>query len=1080
MIEAQILENHKIMVLKNAVSDSVKYETIKFSYPKSWKNYIKTAVFKNEKATVSVLMTKESPLCLSENECYIPHEVLSFPGFTVSVFGNEGDTLATTARGFVTVIKSGYEQGDTPKEPTESEYSQILSLINKTQNGDGVGRAIADGGEIFNDYEKNIASGSKSHAEGRRTQATNDYAHSEGDETLASGQSSHAEGCGTKTSGVASHAEGDTTVASGDSSHSEGAATKATGPASHSEGNSTMASGAQAHAEGDDTVASGQGSHSEGGSTEAKGALSHAEGALSVAEGRGSSARNHKTLAKGDFSSAEGESTQALGINAHSEGVNTVASGSNSHSEGENSQAVGRSSHSEGQYTEASGEASHAEGNNTEASGQFAHAEGYQTIASGAYSHAEGDHTIADSAAQTVVGRYNKSNPAALFIVGNGTSENRKNVFVVYGDGRGAAITEQGVSDSSVVRMDTLKKAVSDVSKDIPTILKTALTEAKNSGDFKGDKGDKGDDGYTPVKGVDYFTDTDVNEIIDRVEENINYDNSNNNEENIPEYWKVELDNGIEDINTVLCTVGRNKSAFLFYSDAHYDGGSRMSPRLLKYLYKNTGLTKTFYGGDIVNTESTNSDTMKYIWDWRKQVKDLPNHHSVVGNHDDGNAVNNLFSSKYIYGYLMAAEETPDIVRYDDMNYYIDSPNEKTRYIFLDTAYMTGSEEQRNFIASTLLSTPDNWHIIAIAHAWYQPDYTQSNVKPIPILPLNHNNSKHSYNICNIFDNYNSREKDNYGDYSNCNAKVEFCIGGHLHRDYIGFTDGGIPIITVETDGREARSNFTYAKGTITESSVSGIIIDYDANKLNVIYIGKGNSYSLNLSNKNITYQYRIINDLTNVSNSSNLTRIAGNSSYTATLNSADVIESVVITMGGVDITDTAYNTTTNSINITSVTGDIVITAKTTERLINLLELDNCESDYRINSSGSKVESTGHSVSNIIAFKYTDALYMSADIFVNDLNNCVISACNADGEPSLYDAGNGVYKVINCYINESWESVEALTSNNIIYAYKFTPSLITSAGAKNRWQDVTHILVTGNQFTNDSIITVNQPIPKPE
>ena len=56
MIEAQILENHRIMISKNAVSDSVKYETIRFHFPKSWKNYVKTATFKTEKTTISVLL----------------------------------------------------------------------------------------------------------------------------------------------------------------------------------------------------------------------------------------------------------------------------------------------------------------------------------------------------------------------------------------------------------------------------------------------------------------------------------------------------------------------------------------------------------------------------------------------------------------------------------------------------------------------------------------------------------------------------------------------------------------------------------------------------------------------------------------------------------------------------------------------------------------------------------------------------------------------------------------------------------------------------------------------------------------
>ena len=34
---------------------------------------------------------------------------------------------------------------------------------------------------------------------------------------------------------------------------------------------------------------------------------------------------------------------------------------------------------------------------------------------------------------------------------------------------------------------------------------------------------------------------------------------------------------------------------------------------------------------------------------------------SVVGNHDDDNATNNFFDADYVYGYLLAAEETSDM-----------------------------------------------------------------------------------------------------------------------------------------------------------------------------------------------------------------------------------------------------------------------------------------------------------------------------------------------------------------------------------------------------------------------------------
>ena len=309
--------------------------------------------------------------------------------------------------------------------------------------------------------------------------------------------------------------------------------------------------------------------------------------------------------------------------------------------------------------------------------------------------------------------------------------------------------------------------------------------------------------------------------------------------ESIPSYWLTHLQTKADKIHEVMEAAGRNKSAFLFYTDAHWDYGAKKAPMLLKYLYNNTPINKTIFGGDIVNSESTDRDVMKYLWEWRKQVRELPNHHSVVGNHDDGAATNNLFSTNYIYSFLLAAEETPNIVQGGDMYYYIDEPCEKTRYLYLDTAYIGINSSQTAFIKEALKTAPDNWHIVVISHIWYEPDYAQYNVRPIPIVGY----GTGVENIVNLFDDYNARQ----GEFSSCTAKVEFCIGGHCHRDYTGRTTGGIPIILCETDSHHNRSGLTDTVGTTTESSVNAVIVNYSTEKINVIRIGRGENFEVPL-----------------------------------------------------------------------------------------------------------------------------------------------------------------------------------------------------------------------------------------
>ena len=91
-----------------------------------------------------------------------------------------------------------------------------------------------------------------------------------------------------------------------------------------------------------------------------------------------------------------------------------------------------------------------------------------------------------------------------------------------------------------------------------------------------------------------------------------------------------------------------------------------------------------------------------------------------------------------------------------------------------------------------------------------------------------------------------------------------------------------------------------------------------------IVYLIEGRSSA-------IVTRYTITNNLTNVSTSNSANSIAEGSSYEAKLSVSTGynIGNVSITMGGVDITSTCYNNKT--ITISSVTGNIVITAEAVE-----------------------------------------------------------------------------------------------------------------------------------------------------
>lgn len=273
-----------------------------------------------------------------------------------------------------------------------------------------VSNPISPRGEIFNDYEHNIALGDNahaegygakaygtaSHAEGFSNTASSSYAHVEGIDNIAYGSASHVEGGQNQTLAEKSHAEGMDNVAGGAYSHVEGAYNKAMGERSHAEGYSTLAQGHNSHAEGSETQALGWRSHSEGIKTIAEGESAHAEGWTSYAKGNDSHAEGYHTTTYAGQSHAEGYYTVTRnGSGAHAEGYYTEATQTAAHAEGEYTVASGNASHAEG-YGDSntkvisSGQGSHAEGGYTSATADFAHAEGRFTIASGLGAHAEG------------------------------------------------------------------------------------------------------------------------------------------------------------------------------------------------------------------------------------------------------------------------------------------------------------------------------------------------------------------------------------------------------------------------------------------------------------------------------------------------------------------------------------------------------------------------------------------------------------------------------------------------------------------------------------------------------------------
>ena len=133
---------------------------------------------------------------------------------------------------------------------------------------------------------------------------------------------------------------------------------------------------------------------------------------------------------------------------------------------------------------------------------------------------------------------------------------------------------------------------------------------------------------------------------------------------------------------------------------------------------------------------------------------------------------------------------------------------------------------------------------------------------------------------------------------------------------------------------------------------------------------------------------YTITNNLTNVKNSNQAVSVAEGVSYVATISPKANFElrSCIITMGGVDITDTVYDN--GNINIPSVNGHIVITASASMSInsegamLSLIE-DGDSMYYEINTAMYRIKDSQNVLSLFVnkANAYTNATHGMHNLF---------------------------------------------------------------------------------------------------
>lgn len=312
------------------------------------------------------------------------------------------------------------------------------------------------------------------------------------------------------------------------------------------------------------------------------------------------------------------------------------------------------------------------------------------------------------------------------------------------------------------------------------------------------------------------------------------WNNSNNN--TIPDYYFTNnyLDNKVNQIINNMSEVGPNGETFIFITDLHWEQNTRNSPALIKYILDNTNINLLLCGGDLINEGS--KDEMKKAM--QKAISafkfaDIPMY-CAFGNHDSNwndypAGVRNQHPERHFTTnecYTLMQKQTENYVTYfgSGFNFYFDKSATKTRFIFIDTGE-EGEFNQTDALNTIFDSTPENYHIIIIAH-W---------------LRRGDNWITAGETLRNIIDEWNQ---------SNANTKrIELLLGGHNHIDYSEPTSiTATPTILTDCDcGFRSATTIPdtdiplYAAATITEQAFDVFTINYTDHTIKAVRIGRGN-----------------------------------------------------------------------------------------------------------------------------------------------------------------------------------------------------------------------------------------------
>lgn len=410
----------------------------------------------------------------------------------------------------------------------------------------------------------------------------------------------------------------------------------------------------------------------------------------------------------------------------------------------------------------------------------------------------------------------------------------------------------------------------------------------------------------------------------------------------VPQYVQTEAERVAQNILSV--RTGQSFS-FAAFSDAHmaYSESSAVSTEHagagLKHIRQITNLDMVAHLGDYINggPDSTRAGSKEEYRAYHKAMAEgcmgIPTVW-ISGNHDANYQGGDVLTLDELYAHIGSNNQGDHVVQYGNesgLYGYLDFPAKRLRVIYLNTSdgWKTGvSDQQVAWLISTAFDFSDktdaaSWGIIILMHI---PVTFGDNASLLSAI--NAYTATSSAELIAIFHGHcHNFRTEQVGDARIWQIGIpELCVGRNNEYGTAG-QDDDYGSIFGEFDADGNAVFYPKTSGTAEDTSFNVVTIDRTNKSIYCHVFGAGYVRVLSYAGADAPVTYAITNKLTNVTSDNAATTIEENSSYKATLTVADgcALESVVVSMGGMDITASSY--ADGVVSIAAVNGNLIISA---------------------------------------------------------------------------------------------------------------------------------------------------------